>query len=162
MNFPLLLMTNLPTSRDAILSSISLLPDLHFCFTWNLLSGHWTTSTLSNKCFMISIVPLLLRSIQMCFLRITLWKPPSNFPCLKFRRNPCKIQLRRSGEILVGRPNTSIPVSLPTYRVSWFREPFLLLAAMFCRLDGLSIYSSFKIKCVLMANHILLTGDSFN
>ena len=33
-------------------------------------------------------------------------------------------------------PILVIPVSLSAYPVSWFREPFSLLEAMFCRLYG--------------------------
>ena len=59
-------------------------------------------------------------------------------------------------------PTLDILVSLPAYPVSWFREPFSLMCAMFCRLYGLSNCSSFKVQWVPMANHILLTGHSFN
>ena len=54
-----------------------------------------------------------------------------------------------------------IPISLLAYLFSWFREPFLLLAAMFCRLYGLPNCSLFKKKWVPMENHVLLTCDSF-
>ena len=59
-------------------------------------------------------------------------------------------------------PTLVIPVSLSAYPVSWFREPFLLLAVMFCRLYGLPNCSLFKKKWVPMENHVLLTSDSFN
>ena len=58
-------------------------------------------------------------------------------------------------------PTLVIPVSLSAYPVSWFREPFSLLAAMFCRLYGLPNCSLFKKKWTPMENHVLLTGDSF-
>ena len=58
-------------------------------------------------------------------------------------------------------PTLVIPVSLSAYPVSWFREPFSLLEAMFCRLYGLPNCSLFKKKWVPMENHVLLTGDSF-
>ena len=59
-------------------------------------------------------------------------------------------------------PTLVIPVSLSAYPVSWFRDPFLLLAAMFCRLYGLPNYSLFKAKWVPMTKHVFLAGDSFN
>ena len=55
-----------------------------------------------------------------------------------------------------------IPVSLPTYPVSWFKEPFSLLCAMICRLYSLPNCSLFQAKWVPLANHILLIGHSFN
>ena len=58
-------------------------------------------------------------------------------------------------------PTLVIPVSLSAYPVSWFRETFSLLAAMFCRLYGLPNCSLFKKKWVPMVNHVLVTGDSF-
>ena len=39
-----------------------------------------------------------------------------------------------------------IPISLSAYPVSWFREPFSLLATMFCRLFGLPNCSLLKVK----------------
>ena len=59
-------------------------------------------------------------------------------------------------------PMLDIPVSLPAYPVSWFREPFSLLCAMICRLYGLTNCSPFQAKWVPLANHILLTGHPFN
>ena len=59
-------------------------------------------------------------------------------------------------------PTLDIPVSLPAYPVSWFREPFSLLCVMFCRLYGLPNCSSFKAQWVPMANHILFIEHSFN
>ena len=55
-----------------------------------------------------------------------------------------------------------VPTSTNSYLISWFREPFSLLAAMFCHLYGSANYSLFKAQWVPMAHHILLTGDSFN
>ena len=59
------------------------------------------------------------------------------------------------------------PVLFPTepgiaYPISWFREPFSLLAAMFCRLNGEANCTYFKSECVPAAQHIILTGESFN
>ena len=48
------------------------------------------------------------------------------------------------------------------YPISWFREPFSLLVAMFCRLYGEANCSLFKVERVSTAHHILLTGESFN
>ena len=59
-------------------------------------------------------------------------------------------------------PTLVIPASLPAYPNSWFREPFLFLAAMFCSLYGLPKCSSFRAQWVPAAHHIFLTGDSFN
>ena len=59
-------------------------------------------------------------------------------------------------------PMLDIPVSLPVYPISWFREPFSLLCTMICRLYGLPNCSSFQAKWVHLANHILLIGHSFN
>ena len=59
-------------------------------------------------------------------------------------------------------PKLVIPASLPTYPISWFIQPFSLLAAMFCRLYGLPKCSSFRAQWVPMAHHIFLTGDSLN
>ena len=58
-------------------------------------------------------------------------------------------------------PTLAIPISLLAYPVSWFRESFSLLAAMFCRLFGLPNCSLFKAKWVPMENHVFLIGDSF-
>ena len=52
--------------------------------------------------------------------------------------------------------------STNAYPISWFRELFSLLAAMFCRLYGSANCTLFKAKWVTVAHHILLTGDSFN
>ena len=49
-----------------------------------------------------------------------------------------------------------------SYPISWFREPFSLLAAMFCRLYGEENCTYFKLEWVSVAQHIILTGESFN
>ena len=59
-------------------------------------------------------------------------------------------------------PTLVIPVSLSAYLVSWFTEPFSLLATMFFKLFGLPKCSLFIVKWVPTTNHVLLTGDSFN
>ena len=48
------------------------------------------------------------------------------------------------------------------YPVSWFREPFSMLVAMFCHLYGLPNCSAFKFEWDLISHHLLITGDSFN
>ena len=47
------------------------------------------------------------------------------------------------------------------YPVTWFREPYSLLAAMLCRLYGLPNCSVFKAEWAAVAHHILTTGESF-
>ena len=48
------------------------------------------------------------------------------------------------------------------YPISWFRKPFSLLDAMFCRLYGEANCTHFKLEWVLATQHIILTGESFN
>ena len=55
-----------------------------------------------------------------------------------------------------------VPRPSNSYPISWFREPFSFPVTMFCHLYGLANSSLFKYKWVLVAHHILLTGDSFN
>ena len=59
-------------------------------------------------------------------------------------------------------PTEYVPKPTNSYLVSWFRDPFSLLATMFCRLYGLSNCSMFKAEWVPRADHILLIGESFN
>ena len=49
-----------------------------------------------------------------------------------------------------------------TYPISWFREPFSLPAAMFCRLYGEANCTYFKSEWFSTAQHIILTSESFN
>ena len=48
------------------------------------------------------------------------------------------------------------------YPTSWFREPFSLMDAMFYRLYGEENCTHFKEEWVPAAQHIILTGESFN
>ena len=48
------------------------------------------------------------------------------------------------------------------YPISWFRKPFSPLDAMLCRLYGEANCTHFKSEWVLVAQHIILTHDSFN
>ena len=59
-------------------------------------------------------------------------------------------------------PFEFIPKEEKAYPFSWFREPFALLATMFCRLYGLPNYTDFKAKWDPISHRILLTGESFN
>ena len=59
-------------------------------------------------------------------------------------------------------PTEYVPKPSNSYLVSWFREPFSLLAAMFSRLYGLENCSLFKVDWVLVDHNILLAGESFN
>ena len=47
------------------------------------------------------------------------------------------------------------------YPVTWFREPYSLLAAMLGRLYGLPNCSVFKVEQALTAHHVLTTRESF-
>ena len=47
------------------------------------------------------------------------------------------------------------------YPVTWFREPYSLLAAMLCRICGLPNCSIFKAKWDPIAHPILTTGEYF-
>ena len=47
------------------------------------------------------------------------------------------------------------------YPITWFKEPYSLLAAMLCRLYGLPNFYVFKDEWDPMAHHILTTGESF-
>ena len=47
------------------------------------------------------------------------------------------------------------------YPVTWFREPYSLLATMLCKLYGLPNCSVFKVEWALVAHHVLTTGESF-
>ena len=59
-------------------------------------------------------------------------------------------------------PTLFIPQPGNVYPTSLFREPFSLLAAMFCRLYGEANCTFFKAKWIPTAQHILLTSESFN
>ena len=48
------------------------------------------------------------------------------------------------------------------YPTSWFREPFSLLTAMFCRLYGEANCTFFKAEWVPTTQHIIVTCESFN
>ena len=48
------------------------------------------------------------------------------------------------------------------YPISWFRESFSLLEAMFCELYGLPKCREFKDECDIIAHHTLLIGERFN
>ena len=60
--------------------------------------------------------------------------------------------------------NPTVFISQPgnIYPTSWFREPFSLLASMFCRLYGEANCTFFKEKWVSTARHIILIRESFN
>ena len=49
-----------------------------------------------------------------------------------------------------------------SYPISWFREPFSLLASMFYRLYGEENCTYFKSEWVPAAQHIILTCELFN
>ena len=59
-------------------------------------------------------------------------------------------------------PTEFIPKVDKDYPISWFREPFSLLAAMFCQLFGLPNYRDFKDEWTPIAHHLLLIGECFN
>ena len=48
------------------------------------------------------------------------------------------------------------------YPIFWFKEPYSLLDAMFCRLYGFPNYSHFRTKWASISHHIISTGKSFN
>ena len=58
-------------------------------------------------------------------------------------------------------PATFLPKIDMLYLVSRFREYFSLLAAMLCKLFGLSNSIVFKAEWALIAHHILTTRESF-
>ena len=47
------------------------------------------------------------------------------------------------------------------YPVTWFKEPYSLLAAMLCRLYGLPNCSVFTVEWAPIAHHVLATNNSF-
>ena len=111
---------------------------------------------------MILRVSLLLRFIHVFARAYALETPKHIFSLKFFDETLAKFNYEQVVKSWLVDPTLVIPLSLSEYLVSWFRDPFSLLDAMFCRLFGLPNCSSFKAKWVPMANHVLLTGDSFN
>ena len=48
------------------------------------------------------------------------------------------------------------------YPTSWFKEPFSLPTAMFCRLYGEENCTFFKVEWIPAAENIIITGESLN
>ena len=89
--------------------------------------------------------------------------PPKRILSLKcFKETLSKSNYKEVVKSWLEDPTLVIPASLPIYPISWFREPFSLLEAIFFKLYGLPNCSSFREQWVPMAQHIFLTGDSFN
>ena len=59
-------------------------------------------------------------------------------------------------------PAEFVPKANKSYLISWFRDPFSLLAAMLCRLYGLPNCTELKVEWAPIAHHILITSESFN
>ena len=59
-------------------------------------------------------------------------------------------------------PTEFIPKENKAYCISWFRELFSLLKAMFFQLYGLPNCTYFKVEWAPISYHILITGESFN
>ena len=56
------------------------------------------------------------------------------------------------------QPSKFLKRSDELYPVTWFKEPYSLLATMLCRLYGLPNCSVFKVEWAPVAHHVLATG----
>ena len=89
-------------------------------------------------------------------------KPPQQLLTAKFLDAAMsKFDFEEVIKSWMDKPAKFIPKADKSYPISWFREPFSLLAAMFCQLFSLPNYREFKVEWAPIVHHILLTRDNF-